>query len=191
MDRIRPYPRAKKQRSRYILLVLLLLFFPTLTTAEKPKRFSEYNAKYLAMVNLIKFTKWPQRHPDTRSLDICLIGDRPLYESWKGAKTRTIGGRRIRMFFVTSSAEVDAKQCRVLFVPIAAQSQQADLIKTLAGKPILTVGESKDFLQDGGAINLHIQNRRLRFDINKTALERSSLTISSRVLKLASRVVAI
>jgi len=47
--------------------------------------------------------------------------------------------------------------------------------------PILTVGETANFLSDGGMIRFHIENDKIRFDINLGDAEASHLKISSRL----------
>jgi hypothetical protein len=50
---------------------------------------------------------------------------------------------------------------------------------------VLVVGESDDFAESGGAIELFLEERRVRFEINVEAAERSGIRINSRVLSLA------
>jgi len=50
------------------------------------------------------------------------------------------------------------------------------------------VGETSNFLSDGGMIRFHVDEDRIRFDINLEAAEASHLQISSRLLLLASSV---
>jgi hypothetical protein len=54
--------------------------------------------------------------------------------------------------------------------------------------PILTVGETSDFLSDGGMIRFHLEEDKIRFDINLAAAESARLKISSRLLLLATSV---
>jgi hypothetical protein len=52
-------------------------------------------------------------------------------------------------------------------------------------KPILTVGESEFFLQNGGMIRLFRAGDRLRFQINAGAAQQRGLKVSSQLLSLA------
>ena len=54
--------------------------------------------------------------------------------------------------------------------------------------PVLTVGETANFLSDGGMIRFHIADDKIRFDINLSGAESSHLKISSRLLLLATLV---
>jgi hypothetical protein len=54
--------------------------------------------------------------------------------------------------------------------------------------PVLTVGETDNFLSDGGMIRFHFEADKIRFDINLDEAESSHLKISSRLLLLATSV---
>jgi tRNA threonylcarbamoyladenosine modification (KEOPS) complex Pcc1 subunit len=50
------------------------------------------------------------------------------------------------------------------------------------------VGEADNFLSEGGIIRLHLEQDKIRFDINVDAADSSHLKIGSRLLLLASSV---
>jgi hypothetical protein len=54
--------------------------------------------------------------------------------------------------------------------------------------PILTVGETPRFLENGGIISLHVVDRKVRFEIDARAAARAGLTLSSQLMRLASNV---
>jgi hypothetical protein len=51
--------------------------------------------------------------------------------------------------------------------------------------PILTVGDTEEFINGGGMVRFVETGRRIRFEINPDAVERVSLRVSSRLLRLA------
>ena len=61
----------------------------------------------------------------------------------------------------------------------------ANQVFTTEGMPILTVGDSDDFINAGGIIRFTELGQRVRFEINPDAAERVSLRISSRLLRVA------
>jgi len=46
-----------------------------------------------------------------------------------------------------------------------------------------------NFLESGGMINFLIEDKKVHFDINNTAAKKAKLKISSKVLRLAKRVI--
>jgi hypothetical protein len=53
------------------------------------------------------------------------------------------------------------------------------------GSPSLTVGESPDFIGQGGIVNFTLDGTDVRFEIDSEAAERVGLRISSHLLRLA------
>jgi hypothetical protein len=51
------------------------------------------------------------------------------------------------------------------------------------------VGETDDFLAEGGIIHFRLDGYKVRFDINAASADSSHLRISSRLLLLASSVI--
>ena len=68
----------------------------------------------------------------------------------------------------------------------AERSEQADgFIAAVAGKSVLTVGETEGFALSGGMIGFYNDDSKLRFEINRSLAESAKLRISSRLLRLA------
>jgi len=76
----------------------------------------------------------------------------------------------------------------MLFLSHDEVRRQATILGSLRGQPVLTVGESENFLSDGGMIQLHLEEDKVRFDINAGLADSSHLKISSRLLLLATTV---
>ena len=62
-------------------------------------------------------------------------------------------------------------------------------MRAVSNAPILTVGESEEFIHQGGMIGFYLQENRIRFDINLQAAKRVNLRFSSRLLLLAKSVI--
>jgi hypothetical protein len=81
-----------------------------------------------------------------------------------------------------------ARECRVLFVEDDKMGRASHIVRGLRGAPVLTVGESRDFLDRGGVIAFVPVGRTVRFDINRATAKQQGLTISSQLLRLARSV---
>lgn len=84
-----------------------------------------------------------------------------------------------------SSALADLLDCHVLFVDSSERRQTGTILSTVAGRPILTVGEVPDFARQGGIINFYLEGQKVRFEINRAAAERNELRLAARMLRLA------
>jgi hypothetical protein len=56
----------------------------------------------------------------------------------------------------------------------------------LEGSYILTIGDTEGFGEKGVMINFIIRDNKVRFEINPEAARRAGLTISSKLLSLAT-----
>lgn len=77
--------------------------------------------------------------------------------------------------------------CHVLFLPEDEPARRA-LLDAAHGRPVLTVGASERFLEEGGMIRLFILDRRIRFEVDAEAARQAGLQVSAQLLALAVRV---
>ena len=56
------------------------------------------------------------------------------------------------------------------------------------GATALTVSDAESFTDRGGMVGLFLRDNRLRFTVNRDAVERAGLRISSKALALAESV---
>jgi hypothetical protein len=99
---------------------------------------------------------------------------------------RCIDGRKIVVMPISS--EEDWRKCQILFISASEKRREAEILKHLKSRPILTVGESDQFTQDGGVINFMMRDGKVRFEVDLNAARESGLVISSKLLKLADNV---
>ena len=78
--------------------------------------------------------------------------------------------------------------CQILFIGESQQKRAPSLLTRIQGNPILTVGDTEHFVQDGGMIGFLLEENKIRFEINLEAAEHAKLRLSSRLLALAKRV---
>ncbi|MCX7088010.1 MAG: YfiR family protein, partial [Methylococcales bacterium] len=60
------------------------------------------------------------------------------------------------------------------------------LFNEIKSLPILTIGEDAFFVKNGGMVSLQIINGKVSITVNLNAAKSSNLSISARVLKLAT-----
>ncbi len=128
--------------------------------------------------------EWPKhKHAPDAPFAICIVGNDPfgatLDQTLQGEQ---VNGRRL----VVERVLRFQQSCEVLFVAKSETNVTPILAETSPG--VLTVGETDDFLKQGGMINFALENRRVRFDVNQRAVAQGSLQISSRLLNVARTV---
>ena len=91
-----------------------------------------------------------------------------------------------RAFAVQLVVDLPPKsRCQILFVNSSERQRFRSLAASLKGSGILTVGETPGFVDDGGIINLKLEDGKIRFEINVDAAEQAELSVSSKLLSLA------
>lgn len=158
----------------------------------------EFTQKAEFLYRFVLHVEWPAEafpRPDSPVV-IGVLGPEPL--SRIVAQTlqgRTIGGpgdgapsRAVEVRHVKWGPE--ARECHVLYVPGAFPLPPKRGLALLQGAPVLTVGETPEFIDEGGIVSLVSRDRgRLGFEVNEAAAKRARLAISSKLLRVAVRVI--
>jgi hypothetical protein len=158
------------------------------TAAAQSARAPEYEVKAAFLYNFAKFVEWPSPS-SAPSFRICVLGRDPFGLALSNiVQSKSISGRPIVSVHLQSPAEV--RLCHVLFISQSDPEILQQVLERTRGLPVLTVGESADFLRLGGMINFVLEQDRVRFEINLEAAERQHLKLSSKLLAVA-RVVTV
>jgi hypothetical protein len=172
---------------RAFLALLTVTVGLVLTAAEDGAAGLEYKVKAGYLINFAKFVEWPDAAlPEAGTpLVIGLItpGEfvRTMEEVLAG---RTVNGRALVLRRL--GPDDDLSGCHVLFVGAAERNSAARHLERIRGRPILTVGESERFAQQGGVLNFILVDGQVRLESNPGAASAAGLKISSKLLN-ASR----
>ena len=146
---------------------------------------TEYQLKAVFLYSFTKYVRWPDERAGGRTtpLDLCILGEDPFGEALDAAvEGETVRGAPVSTRRIGSVAAVDG--CHVLFVSDSETANLGEILASLDGRSILTVGESPRFAERGGIIGMIARTNRIGLAINVAAADRSGLTISSQLLKL-------
>jgi hypothetical protein len=139
----------------------------------------EYQVKAVYLFNFAKFVEWPAE-AQAGPLTICVAGQNPFGD----ALDEALRGESVNNRSLTARVIPGPEPgCHVIFVPRGAATTA--YLRAARGAPTLTVGETPDFLAQGGIINFILEGGKVRFQIDSKAAERADLRISSHLLRLA------
>lgn len=79
----------------------------------------------------------------------------------------------------------EIRGCHILYMSSFERKTAAQVLSTLNGSSVLTVGEMTKFAAHGGMIQFSLEDHQVRFDSNLDAASRARLKISSKLLALA------
>jgi len=149
----------------------------------------EYKIKAVYLFNIVRFVKWPTNAfsaPDS-PLVIGILGDNPFgNELQKLMDGKLVGRRAIVVKHAATAA--DAKACHAVFIPASEQANLLLHLATLRNAPVLTIGESAEFLDDGGMIEFFVEQQKVRFNINQAQADTEGVQLDSQLLNRANTV---
>jgi hypothetical protein len=159
---------------RHLALILLL----AAATAQAQEVSIEYKVKAAFLYNFTKFVEWPGS-TQPGPLTICVAGRNPLGQELEATvKDVTVGGRAVAARVILEPEP----GCHVVFIP---RGVSGAYLRSTRGQPVLTVGESGDFIDQGGIVRFYVEGGKVRFAISPEAADRSQLRVSARLLQLA------
>jgi hypothetical protein len=144
----------------------------------------EYQVKAAFLLNFTKFIDWPQTAFETPDspFAICVLGEDPFGSALDQIVAgEAVKGRRLIVQRIKQAPQ--PKACQILFV--ARPEGDTRRIVAELGIGVLTIGDRESFIYEGGMISFQIENRRVRFGINRTNAENAGLRLSSKLLSVA------
>jgi hypothetical protein len=147
----------------------------------------EYPLKALFLYNFGGYIEWPAdsfASPEAPFV-IGVLGSAPIEATLREiSAAKKIAGRTIVVKHFATAKEV--RGCHILFITRGvSHAEQQQALRTLADKPVLVVGESPNFAQQGGGINFFVEANKLRFEINLATTKQQQLRVSAKLLSLA------
>jgi hypothetical protein len=181
------YPHGGDRRALLGALMMMAAGWTTeisVTSAAEP--LPEYQVKAAFLINFPKYVEWPaDAFAETNSPIVIAVKSETevAREIEKVVAGRTVSGRDIVLKRL--AADEETGPCHIRFVSAGEQQRSPNLLATLKGGSILTVGESDSFLERGGIINLARRNEKIALEVNLPAADQARITISSKLLSVA------
>ena len=169
--------------SNFVALAVLwaLIGTPILNGQSSP---TEYQVKAAYLYNFGKFVEWPTRTDSDSSFNICVLGEDPFGPTFSA----TIAGESIKgknVLLKRIPRAQDAVGCHILFISSSEEARLKEILAALDKTSVLTVSDMPQFTRRGGMIQFVMEANKVRFEVNLTSAERTGLTLSSQLLKVA------
>ena len=155
-------------------------------TAASP---DEYTLKVAYLYNFTRYITWPDDAWATAEQDfvIGVIGANPFGTTLDQLAEKRLAQQRpiaIRCFETLA----DYKPCHMLFVPASTpQDVRAAVIRQTRNQPILVVGESFGYAQEGATVNfMGLLDGTIKIEINIDAMNQRRMQTNALLLKLAT-----
>ncbi|MFI3137595.1 MAG: YfiR family protein [Methylococcaceae bacterium] len=166
-----------------LLVVAVLSYFSRPVSAEVDQ---EYAVRAGLASNLARFTTWPDAAVASmgKNITLCLVGNPDLEETFTNLNGKTIGEKILQVRYLSRLNNLN--ECQLIYISELDKNKLLLLINEIKSLPILTIGEDDFFIKNGGMVSLQIINGKVSITVNLNAAKNSNLSISARVLKLAT-----
>jgi hypothetical protein len=182
------------------------MFGPVVCAEDEPTQNREHQIKAAFLYNFVQFTDWPaEKLAESTTITIGTLGEHQFGNAFDPIKDKVIKNKPlvIKEFgkFRTSFPSDDAgklelanyveqlRKCHVLFICDSERENFKAVIETVKGYSVLTVGETPDFLNYNGIITFIPGTEKPVFEVNQKVCEQEGMKISSKVLRLARKVI--
>ena len=151
---------------------------------------SEYLIKAGFIYNFAKLVEWPATAfaQQDSPIVIGILGDDPFGATLdRIVANKKINGRGFAVKRLKWGKDIkDLRDCNILFVSASEKEHIDSVVDAMKWLPILTIGDAPGFAKSGGIINFTLEDNKVRFEVNVEAAKHANLTISSRLLTLAT-----
>jgi hypothetical protein len=160
------------------------LFFPIVYAYSAAE---EYEIKAAFLYNLGSYLRYPASRlsdDDTsQSFYICILGRDPFQQN---IDTATEGEQIQGHPTVIKRLQrvQDAESCHILFISDSEHSRVKAITQALQQRPILTVGDMEDFIDQGGMIKFYSDNNKIRLALDLGKIRAVDIKPSANLLKI-------
>jgi len=150
-------------------------------SAQDNDRLMRFKAVFI--YNFIDYVHWPETEFE-EPFKIGLLGQSPLEDPLREiAKKRSSEGREMQVEMYDTIENI--KECHLIFITQEHKENLDSLSAQLQGQNILTISDTPGLAKQGVSINFVLVKGKLKFEINRHALNKANLRASAQLLKLA------
>jgi hypothetical protein len=161
-----------------VLVIMCSLIFHA--SAQEQRPIHEIHVAFIS--SFMRYIEWPSE--GQTEFIIGVLGNDDVYNTlttWYGGKVK--GTRKITVKKLASIAE--AQTCSLVYLDNSKSNQFDALKSAISGKPVLTITDGSKLGSKGSCINFREVAGKLRFELNQSALDASSLKVSSQLVNIA------
>jgi YfiR/HmsC-like len=175
-------------RLLHIILIAWILNCGLSLTAHAVQTDDSANkVKAAFLIQFSKYIDWPEDcfKENDHSLVLSILGRDP-FGSAIDLINRNFHDKKIEIRRLTMLSEI--RNCHILFITPGMTGHMPEITQKAMKSPMLLIGDSDGFLNQGGMINFTRKGTKLRFDIHLDNIKKSGLKISSKLIKVANKV---
>lgn len=169
-----------------IYLILIISLYPSLLKSQLIEDAKVENVMAVYLYNFTKFLEWPESESD--KFHIYILGKNSLFEPLEViAEKQKIFDKYIVVEEINEIKNLTPGS--ILFIDSKFQKSIKNIVELSSQNHILTVGSFDKAVEQGICINFVIIDDKLKFEINRTAIENAGIKVNSKLLTIAARVI--
>ena len=162
------------------------MLFACYANAAIPPQATEYEVKAAYIYNFARFIEWPAAAFTGPSdpIRLCIFGKDPFGD----IVDRTLRGKTVAQhpFVVIRIDEIEkTRDCHIVFVSRVESARLDAVLEAVHDRPVMTIVDEEGAVQRGAILNFALRDGRVRFAVNTDSAQRSGLSLSSQLIKLA------
>ncbi len=162
---------------RLLAFLVLAAVLPGGSPADEPQD----ELKAAVVLSFLRYGDWGPALTANAAIKVGVVG-RPgfaaaLHHSLEG---KSVNDHPVQVVELKNIVE---RCCQVIYFAGDKSAGIKAALQSPALARVLTIGETRDFLDWGGAVNLFVLDGRMTFEVSLEALERCGVNISSRLLR--------
>lgn len=169
-----------------ISLWILIMQFPS-PAVGKAVQEDECVMKSAFLGKFARYIKWPEKagmNDRKKPFVIGILGESLLgTHIAKLYSGKTIEDKEVEIRYISTLRGIYG--CHILFIPSSLEKILDRIITVTRNEPILTVGDTSGFAEQGVLINFYVSENKIRFEINVPAVRNASLKVDSLLLEVA------
>ncbi len=180
-------PRLWNSTRALFILLLVLPFGQSPAARAQAGSADEYAIRAAMLLNLARFIEWPAAKLDAShpQFVVCLLGVDPIGPYVDHfLENQTVSGRPVRVVHLDNLDA--ANSCHILYVAAAESKKQNRALPDVMKGSVLTISEEANAPGLNQVIGLPSMDEHVRIEVDLARAQRSGLTISSKLLRLAT-----
>lgn len=172
---------------RLFVFVILLLF--CLLPKNSNAQASEYVLKSLLISKTAQYIEWPEKNElndKSEPFIIGVIGENPfgtLLEDMYIKEGIKIKNKNVEIRYYTELNQI--VHCNILFISSTEKNRLNDILSHTQGKPVLTLGDTRNFGNNGVHINFYMLKNKIRFELNESSITDEGFNVDYRLRNIA------
>jgi hypothetical protein len=187
-DRTASLQDGSRFRSFFRWIAFAMLLLPSLVTSRQLVTYDPYAVEAAFLRHFAHYVTWPRDafSESPSEWHIGILGKDPFGSMLEEiVEARPEQGRQFKVF--RAEKLDDLPQCQIIYIAYSDARRRLAALNALKDKPVLTVSEAADFLNEGGVIRFQVDDR-VSMSVNLDQARLSRLQIQTKMLEVSREV---